>query len=104
MGALAASGLLDAAPAPADLLGPDAMLVLQDSSDPDVGRDLVLRHADDPAAQVLGRGDAPVGAHVDARLAEHARDERRYGDIVVVARAVVIMWLLIEISVTSNSR
>ena len=83
--ALAAPRFLDAAPAPADLLGTDAMLVLQDAPDPDIGRDLVLRHADDPAAQVLGRGNAPVGPHIDARLAEHARDERRYGDIVVVA-------------------
>ena len=33
MGARSPRPGLDAAPAPADLLGPDAMLVLQDSSD-----------------------------------------------------------------------
>ena len=83
--ALLASCLLDAACAPVDVGGFHAIFVLQDAADPDVGGDLVLGQADGLAFQVSRRFDAAVGAYVDARMPEQARNERGHTDVGVLA-------------------
>src|SRR5690606_18990045 len=70
-GTLVTAGFFNAAAAPVDLGRLDAVLILQNAADPDVGGDLVFRHADGLAAQVFRAVDAPVGTDVDAGLAEY---------------------------------
>jgi len=53
------------------------VLVLQHAARPEHGGHLVLGHADALAAQVGRAGDAAVGADVDGRVAEDARQEYR---------------------------
>src|SRR6185312_16677897 len=68
--ALAAAGLLLAALAPFDVGRLDAVLVLHDAALPDHGGDLIFRHADALALEVLRLGDAAIGADIDAGMAE----------------------------------
>jgi hypothetical protein len=56
------------------------MIVGQQRARPDVGRQLVLGHADALALQVFGPVDA-VLAHVDAGVAEGAAQEHRHRDV-----------------------
>src|ERR1043166_392434 len=58
-----------------------AVPVLQHPAHPDDRSDLIFRHAYALAAQVLWGVDAGRGPHVDAGVAENARDERRYPDV-----------------------
>jgi hypothetical protein len=62
---------------PIDVLGGDAVLVLEIAAEPHHRRHLIFRHADALAAQVGGSCDAAIGADVDGRVAEHARQEDR---------------------------
>src|SRR4029079_692302 len=80
-GALAAAGLLLAAIAPMNLVRFDAVFVLQHAAHPDHRCDLIFRQPDSLAAQVFRFPDASVGADIDARVPEDARNERRNPDI-----------------------
>ena len=82
---LDASRLFVAAAHPVDVRRLHAVLVFQHGARPDVGGDLILRHADAPALQVLGPRDAAVGADIDRVVAERARRKHRHADIRTVA-------------------
>src|ERR1043166_9537107 len=58
-----------------------AVLVLQHPAHPDERGALIFRHAHPLAAQVLRCVDAGRGPHVDAGVAENAREERRNADV-----------------------
>ena len=77
-------GMLDAAADPVDVRGLDAEVVLEDGARPDIGRELIFRHADFLALQILRLFDA-VGAHIHRGVTEHARHEGRHADIRTVA-------------------
>lgn len=79
--ALAASRDLDAAATPFDVARMDAMFVLQDAPDPDVGGRLILWHADHFADEIFGTRDAAVGANVDAAVAEQPGHEGGHTDV-----------------------
>ncbi len=79
------AGMLDAAADPVHVLWLDAEVVLQDGARPDVSGELVLRHADLLALQILRLLDA-VGAHIDRGVAEHPRHKRRHANVRTVFR------------------
>src|SRR5579885_1871642 len=85
--ALAAPRLLDAAAAPRDVRRLDAVVVLEEAADEDIGGLLVFGNAVGAAARVLVRPDAAVAADVDAARAEDARDEGGDADILRPAGA-----------------
>ena len=76
--------VLDAAADPVDIRALDAVIVFQEGARPDIGGELIFRHADLAAVQILRRLDA-VGADIDRGVAESARHECRHRDI----RAIV---------------
>ena len=79
--AFLAAGLLLAAAAPMNFRRLHAVFVLHHAAHPDHRGDLIFRHADALAAQVLRLLDAGALADVDAGMAEDARHERRHADI-----------------------
>ena len=76
-----AAGIVHAALQPDHVLGADAIFVRQKAARPNRRGDLVFGDADFLAFEVLGSRDAAVGANVDARAAEGARQKHRYPDI-----------------------
>ena len=57
-----------------DVRGLDAVIVFEKGPHPDIGRDLVFRHADLAAFEV-GRLLHAIGAHTDRVVAEGAREK-----------------------------
>ncbi len=78
-------GLEQPALHPVQVRGLHPELVGEQGSRPDVGGQLVLGDADPLALQVLGPGDAAVGADVDGGVAESPRGEHRNADVRAVA-------------------
>jgi hypothetical protein len=72
--------MLDAAADPVDVAGLDAEIVLEDRARPDDRGQLILRHTDLAAPEVLRLVDA-VGPHVDRGVAEHTGDKSRHANI-----------------------
>jgi hypothetical protein len=75
--ALSPSRFLDAGLTPAHRRRFDAVFILKNAADPDIGGDLVLRHTDRLARKIGWRRDTTVRANVDARVTEQTRDESR---------------------------
>ena len=69
---------------PVDVGRLDAVVVFQNGARPHIGGQLIFRHADFFALEVVRLLDA-VGAHIDRGVAEGARHERRHADIGAVA-------------------
>src|SRR5262249_55346886 len=63
-----------------DIRALDAIVVFQKRPGPDICRQLIFRHADFAALQILRLLD-PVGAHINRGVTEGARHKGRYGDI-----------------------
>src|SRR6185312_1731817 len=82
---LSPSRFLDAALTPAHRRGFDAVFILKNAADPDIGGDLVFRHTDRLARKIGRRRDTTVRANVDARVTEQARDESRNCHIGAIA-------------------
>src|SRR5262245_44174329 len=82
---LDAAWLVQAAQVPAQVLRRDRVVVAQEAADPQIGGELPFGGAHAFALQVLGCGDAGVGAYPDARVAELTRGEDWNGDQAVVA-------------------
>ncbi len=78
------AGMLDAAADPVDVRALDAVIVFQEGARPDIGGELIFRHADFAALEVL-RLFHPVGADIDRGVAERARHEGRHRDIGTIA-------------------
>src|SRR5580704_17048611 len=78
------AGVLNAAADPVNVRALDAVIVFQESARPDIGGELIFRHADFAALEVLRRFH-PVGADIDRGVAERARDEGRHRDIGTIA-------------------
>src|SRR5712671_4502331 len=68
--ALVAPGLLLAAAAPMDASREHVVFMLHDAAHPDHSGDLVFRHADTLALEILRLANTGVGAHVHARAAK----------------------------------
>ncbi len=77
--------LLDAAADPVDVRALDAVIVFEEGARPDIGGELIFRHADFAALEVLRLFDA-VGADIDRGMAKGARDEGRHRDIGAVVQ------------------
>ena len=84
-GPLAATRLSQAAPAPADIGGLNAVIVLEDAAHPGHRRHLVFRRADDLALEVLGLLDPRTGVDENPRMAELAAGKDRDADIGALA-------------------
>ena len=84
--ALAAARLLDAARPPFDVGGLDAVLVLEEAADEDIGGLLIFGNADGLALEVFWLADAAIGPDIDAAVAEDARGEGGNADILRFAR------------------
>ncbi len=69
-------GLLDAAAYPVDVGRLHPEIIFQDGARPDIGGELIFRHADLAALEICRRLDA-VGAHIERGVAERLRHERR---------------------------
>ena len=67
-----------------DVGGFDAVVVVEEGARPDIGGELVFRHADLAALEVGGLLHT-VGAHVDRGVAERSRDEGRHRDVGAIA-------------------
>ena len=67
-----------------DVRALDAVIVFQEGARPDIGGELIFRHADLAALEVL-RLFHPVGADIDRGVAEGARHESRHRDIGTIA-------------------
>ena len=101
---LPAARTLEATVAPADVRGLDAVFVGKNAAYPQRGGHLIFRNADDPAAQILRRANAAVGADVDVAVPEHPRYKSRYAQVVrIAAQARQDVRELAESSVTSKS-
>ena len=102
---LDATGLVHAGLVPVDFGELDAVLVLQHAAHVDAGGLRPFRDADPATFQILRRTDAGLRAHVDRRVAEHARCEtpgwaRSSGACCDISETILPK----DISVASHSR
>ncbi len=72
--------LRDAAADPVDVGGRHPVIVIEEGARPDIGRELIFRHADFLALEVRRLLDA-IGADIDRVMAEGAGDEGRHRDV-----------------------
>lgn len=75
-----ASWLLQPARVVRDAVDRDAMVVREDSADPDGGAHLVLGNSNPLSRKVFRAVDLAVDIHIDARVSKHARGEDRNRD------------------------
>src|SRR3546814_8916628 len=67
--------------APAQVCGPEAVVVFQGTAGRECGGHRILADPDQPAGEVARAADAAVGAHVDGGMPERARSEEHTSEL-----------------------
>ena len=83
-----AAGRVDAPPDPSDVLGVNAVVVLQNRARPNNGSELVLRNTHPLAFKVLW-GTNAVFAHINRGVPKRPRQKHRHGNVGAVALSVL---------------